>query len=248
MYNKFTNTNQRIRGVKMKIFKLFQKKNLLNKKLLIYSLTIITTVVSIILMSAYSYSKNIQHGLADNLIRLHVIANSDTDNDQAVKHKVRDEILKYMSAQAKKFESTDEAETFICSNLDVFQKIAEDTLMANGYHYEAKAYFGKYPFPTKVYGDVTLPAGEYQSLRVVLGNGSGANWWCVMFPPLCFVDASHGVVPDSSKTQLKNVLTDEEYKVVMSNSTNANSEVKFKFKIVEVFQQSKAKVASNKRQ
>ena len=232
----------------MKTFKLFYTKILLNRKFLIYSLTVVTIVISFVLMSAYTYSKNIQHGLADNLIRLHVIANSDTEKDQTIKRKVRDDILKYMSAQAKKFESTDVAGTFICSNLDVFQKIAEDTLMANGFDYEAKAYFGNYLFPTKVYGDVTLPAGAYQSLRIVLGKGSGANWWCVMFPPLCFVDASHGIVPDSSKTQLKNVLTDEQYKVIMSNSTSANSEVKFKFKIVEIFQQSKSNVASSKRQ
>lgn len=220
-------------------------KLLNKKKLIVYTITFIVLTVTLILTSAYNYSNSIQNGIATDIIRLHVIANSDSEHDQEVKRKVRDEVLKYMNSQSVNSKSTDDARSIICSNLERFKEIAEQTLRSNGFNYEAKVYFGKYPFPTKVYGDVTFPAGEYESLRIILGNGSGANWWCVMFPPLCFVDASKGIVPDSSKAQLKNVMTEEEYRLVMSNSTNTDSEVKIKFKIVELFQQSKVKMATH---
>ena len=218
------------------------------RKSLLYTLLVTLLISLLALTSAYSYSDNMQHGIASNLVRLPVIANSDSGKGQAIKRKIRDNVLDYMKSQTVNLKSTNEARDLIINNLGIFEKIAQDTLKANGFNYEAKAYFGKFPFPTKVYGDVTLPPGEYQALRIVLGKGSGANWWCVMFPPLCFVDASKGIVPDSSKSQLKSSMTTEEYNVIMSNSSSSESEIKIKFKIVELFQQSKMKLASLKRQ
>ncbi len=232
----------------MREIKIIKLKFGLYKKQIVNALTIILLLATLILASAYTYSENIQQGLAENLIRLHVIANSNSQEDQEVKYMVRDEILKYMSSQTVDLKSTDEARNLICNNISRIEKIAKETLEANGYSYEVKAYFGNFPFPTKVYDDVTLPAGEYQSLRIVLGKGSGANWWCVMFPPLCFVDASRGVVPDSSKAQMQNVLSEEEYNLAMSNSVGSTPQVKFKFKIVELLQQSKMNLAKSQGQ
>lgn len=223
-------------------------KILLYKRAIVYSITLTLLILLELMVSAYTYSENIHKGLESGLIRLHVIANSDSAEDQEVKQKVRDEILKYMQSQSAGLESTGEARNLISNNLEKIEQIADDVLQNSGFDYKAKAYFGKYSFPTKVYGDVTLPAGEYQSLRIVLGNGSGANWWCVMFPPLCFVDASKGIVPESSKAQMQNILTEEQYNIAMSNSSGSNYEVKVKFKIVELFQQTKIKLASTKRQ
>lgn len=101
---------------------------------------------------------------------------------------------------------------------------------------------GSFPFPTKMYGDITLPAGTYEALRVVVGEGEGQNWWCVMFPPLCFVDATHGTIPDSVKEDLKNVLTKEEYSIVASADQEDEIPIEIKFKVVEIFQGSKIKV------
>lgn len=201
-------------------------------------------IILLVITSAYNYSNYIQSDLASSLIRLHVIANSNSKEDQAVKLKVRDALLKYMQSKSTNLKTTDEAKKVILDNISSIQNIAKDTLITNGFDSQVKVYFGNFEFPTKVYGDVILPSGIYQSLRVVIGKGSGANWWCVMFPPLCFVDASHGVVPDSSKAQLRNSLSDEEYQIVTSNNSNAETNVKFKFKVVEVFQQSKIKIAS----
>ncbi|MGE5327935.1 MAG: stage II sporulation protein R [Deltaproteobacteria bacterium] len=220
------------------IKKIFHMKHLLILSIL---------VVSYIILSGYIYSEKISEDLAKNVVRLHVIANSDSKHDQQIKLMVRDSILKYMEENSKGIKSADEAKNFICKNLLNIENIACTALKSYGSDYSAKAYFGKFVFPTKVYGDVTLPSGEYQSLRVVLGNGIGKNWWCVMFPPLCFVDASTGVLPDESKLQLKSVLTEEEYKIALGNAKNTCPDIKIKFKIVELLQQSKFMLAKGKR-
>ena len=92
-----------------------------------------------------------------------------------------------------------------------------------------------YPFPTKQYGDIILPSGNYQALKVVIGSGKGANWWCVLFPPLCIVDVTHGTISDSVKEELKNVLTYDEYEIISSAEDDDDIPVKVKFKIVEFF-------------
>ena len=94
---------------------------------------------------------------------------------------------------------------------------------------------GNFPFPTKSYGDISLPAGYYDALKVEIGEAKGKNWWCVMFPSLCFVDVSNGIVPEESKEELQSTLLDEEYKLISSQ----DSEYKFKFKIVELFENTK---------
>ena len=103
----------------------------------------------------------------------------------------------------------------------------------NGYNYNVNVQVGKADFPTKYYGDITLPAGTYDALKVQIGDAKGQNWWCVMFPPLCFVDVSTGIVPDNSKQELKQSLDDEEYALISKTDDN---EISFKFKIVELFQ------------
>jgi len=123
-------------------------------------------------------------------IRLHVIANSDSPADQAVKHKVRDAILDAYGDTFASEKSLAEAGQTICDNLPAISAIARRTLLENGMPYGAVSKYGMFPFPTRQYGDCVLPAGEYHALRVILGEGSGANWWCVLFPPLCVNDTS----------------------------------------------------------
>ena len=98
--------------------------------------------------------------------------------------------------------------------------------------YNVNIKIGNFEFPTKQYGDIALPAGFYDALRVEIGQAEGRNWWCVMFPSLCFVDISSGVVPDYSKEELHNALSEEEYSIISNNSDN---EIKFKFKLIEFF-------------
>ena len=113
-----------------------------------------------------------------------------------------------------------------------FQQIAENTIKENGYNYPVRININNFYFPTKNYGDITLPAGFYDALRVEIGDAKGKNWWCVMFPSLCFIDISSGIVNDEAKENLENNLDEESYNLI---SNKNNSEVEFKFKLVEFF-------------
>lgn len=205
--------------------------------LLIFLLTLF------IFFSAYSYVTAVSSDISDSVFRLHVIANSDSQEDQNLKYKVRDALLEYMNTLCSSEFSKEEAMNIAENHIDDFSNIAQNIVTQNGYDYPINVSIGKYNFPTKEYGDVSLPAGNYDALRVEIGSASGHNWWCVMFPPLCFVDVSSGVVPESSKELLQDGMSEEEYDLLTKSSDN--SELNFKFKIVELFENLKLKLASN---
>jgi len=129
-----------------------------------------------------------------NLIRLHVVANSDSDEDQALKRAVRDAILAEVTPLFEGAYSVDEARTAIAMAMPRIQQITEATIARAGFSYAVSAELGQAAFPGKAYGALYLPAGQYEALKVKIGAAGGANWWCVLFPPLCFVDWSTGVV------------------------------------------------------
>lgn len=207
------------------------------------AITVILTASILAVLLLGSYSEDLNKGLADNLIRLHVIANSDSPEDQALKRQVRDIILGYMKEQLNSSKDIEQTKYIINKNMSKITVMAEDEIVRQGKNYNVKTTLGSYPFPTKSYGDITLPAGNYEALRVVIGKGEGANWWCVLFPPLCFVDVTHGTVPDSVKQSLKTALTDEEYGIITSADNDKEIPIKIKFKVVEFFQDSKIKFA-----
>ena len=117
---------------------------------------------------------------------------------------------------------------------ETLKQIALTTIHENGFDYDVQIEIGVSDFPTKYYGDIALPAGTYDALKVKVGESQGQNWWCVMFPPLCFVDVSSGIVPDSSKQELQENLNDEEYDLI--SKTEEKEEISFKFKLIEFFQ------------
>lgn len=120
-------------------------------------------------------------------IRLHVVANSDNKSDQQVKLKVRDAIVKDCSMLFEDSKSSDESYEIVKFNSEKIKQIANNTLLNSGYSYEAQIETGKFRFPDRLYETTAFPAGEYRALKVVLGNGEGKNWWCVLYPPLCVV-------------------------------------------------------------
>jgi stage II sporulation protein R len=204
---------------------------------------ILSVVVAFIILMG-SYTEDINRGLSDNLIRLHVVASSDSPEDQSLKKNVRDAVLAYMEQELDGSKDVEESKAIISNRIDDIKAVAQKEIASQGRDEEVQVMLGKYPFPTKAYGDIMLPAGNYQALRVVIGNGTGENWWCVLFPPLCFVDVTHGVVPDSVKEDLKQVLSEEEYDIVTSASEESDIPVKIKFKIVELLQDSRVRFAS----
>lgn len=193
-------------------------------------------------MISYTYAEDVNAGLSQNLVRLHVVANSDSPEDQALKLKVRDGIIEYMKGQLAESKDINETRSIINNNLKNIEDISNQIIKKNNSSYSVKASMGNYSFPTKTYGDIALPAGEYQALKVVIGKGEGANWWCVLFPPLCFVDATHGAIPESVKADLKNTLTAEEYKIITTADNSDDIPVKVRFKVVEFLQGTKVKV------
>ena len=181
---------------------------------------------------AISYATNISTDIADSVFRLHVIANSDSDVDQNLKYIVRDNLLEYMNTLCVNCTSKEEAIGLANQNIQNFKEIALNTIKEQGFDYSVNVEIGNFEFPTKQYGDISLPSGYYDALKVEIGEAKGQNWWCVMFPPLCFVDASSGVVPEESKEDLENTLTDEEFSIVSDNEDSLT--FKLKFKILEI--------------
>lgn len=153
--------------------------------------------------------------LAPNeLIRFHVLANSDSDEDQELKRAVRDAILERVSPRLAQSQSLDESRKLLQTVIPEMKTIAEQVIRANGKKDEVQVVYGKFAFPTKSYGSLVLPAGEYEAVRVLIGKAEGANWWCVLFPPLCFVDAQEATT----------VPVDGKPGIAMKNSNKVSSE------------------------
>ena len=185
-----------------------------------------------VFISAQSYATAISNNLSTAVFRLHVLANSNSDEDQNLKLKVRDSLLNYMNGLCSNCSTKQEAISIATEHKSDFQKIAEQTIKENGYDYPVKINIDNFYFPTKNYGDISLPAGYYDALRVEIGESKGKNWWCVMFPSLCFIDVSSGIVDDNAKENLQDNLQKESYNVI---SDSKKPDIKLKFKLIEVF-------------
>lgn len=160
-----------------------------------------------------------------NVLRLHILANSDSQEDQNLKLKVRDRLLEEGSYYLEEAVSESEAERILEPQLEKLKETAEDEIRKNGYGYKVRVEICDEYFNTRTYDDVTLPAGKYRALKVIIGEGQGKNWWCVMFPPLCLPAAEESAELDA-------VLTDDEVEI-----TKSYNKYKIKFKIVEWWEQ-----------
>ena len=206
-------------------------------------LLLLIVSVAFLLLSAYSYVNAVSNNLADSVFRLHVIANSDSEEDQNLKYKVRDSLIEYMNTLTNDMNTKDEVIQIAKEHIQDFKNIAQNVVKENGYDYEVNIEIGNFSFPTKTYGDISFPAGFYDALKVEIGKAEGQNWWCVMFPPLCFVDVTSGVVPEESKENLEENLGDEEYSII--SDTEENGFTSIKFKIIEFFESIGTKLANN---
>ena len=164
--------------------------------------------------SSTAAQNRLQEDLASRIIRFHVRANSDSERDQQLKLKVKDSVVKYLAPLLEDSESIEESKQILSQSVDEIKRLAEETLRAEGADNSVSVYFEESYFPMKSYADVTFPPGVYEAFRIDIGDSMGKNWWCVLYPPLCFVDSSCGVLPDESKEKLKNILTEDEYNAV----------------------------------
>ncbi|MEC1604173.1 stage II sporulation protein R [Bacillus halotolerans] len=176
--------------------------------------------------------------IPDEAIRLRILANSDRGEDQALKRHIRDAVNKEITTWVKDITSIEEARRLIRSKLPEIKEIAKETMEKEGASQSISVDFDKISFPTKLYGSMVYPAGEYEAILITLGNGEGANWWCVLFPPLCFLDFSNGEAvkeqedQEASKKQTEKALEDLTAKAEKAEKADKkekedNTEVKF---------------------
>lgn len=170
--------------------------------------------------------------IAGKVIRFHVLANSDTQKDQELKLKVRDAIGSYMQPKLSGISDIDKSRKVIRNNLPQITETAEKTIAREGYTYDVKASLKVTDFPQKTYGEYTFPEGRYEALEVVIGAGRGHNWWCVMYPNLCFYNSVYEVVDEEAEKSLQRALTPEEYKSLMEGK-----EYKVRFALLERVQE-----------
>lgn len=207
------------------------------KRKFIFVFLLIILFTLFIFLSSFNYVKSVSSDLSDSIFRLHIIANSDSKEDQELKLKVRDSVINYMNKIIPKNTTKENIILIVNEHLQDFKEIAEKTIKENGFNYTVNISIGNFYFPTKTYGDISFPSGNYDGLRIEIGSSSGQNWWCVLFPPLCFVSPTNGIVPDNSKNELKENINSEEYQLI-SSGNDENSEdldIKFKFKLIELF-------------
>ena len=168
---------------------------------------------SILLLSAFIISfiyifhpliekKITKNSFKDKVIRFHIRANSDKKEDQALKLLIRDEILEVMGEKFKDTQSLDESRVVIKDNMNEMKKISENIIRDQGKDYEVNISLKEDNFPLKKYGNMVFPQGEYEALIIEIGQAEGQNWWCVMFPPICFVDITHSVAYAAENNEL----------------------------------------------
>ena len=171
----------------------------------------------LVLVCLYAISVNAD--LSQNMVRLHVIANSNSSFDQSLKLKVRDRIISEFSCFSDDFSSKEDAEKEIRKNLDRIKVFAENVIKEEGYDYSVLAEYGRSFFPKKKYGDITLPSGDYDALKIKIGKAEGENWWCVMFPPVCITSDCTAELDKDAMEFLKNHLSPYDFSLITEDST-----------------------------
>ncbi len=187
------------------------------------------TLVNIILILAAIitgvYYISLYQDIRDNILRLHIISNSNSIEDTKMKLNVRDKILDSVQGEITKNSTKKD----IISKLPQIEKTANDYLKKQGVSYSAQVTLGDTDIPRKEYNGIVLPKGNYNAIRVVLGNGAGENWWCVAYPPLCFTQEVFGKITPEGEDILKKVINEKGYSMITSN-------VKYELKIVELLE------------
>ncbi len=167
--------------------------------------------------------------ISQEVFRLHILANSDNDEDQSLKLKVRDKILTESESLFINCKNLNDVITTSKNNIDYFEKLANECIKENGYNYETKVYVDKEYFNTREYEKITLPSGVYNALKIEIGEAKGHNWWCVMFPAIC--------LPAVSDDEINSILNEDEIELI-----NSNNKYEIRFKIVEIYEKIKSKL------
>ena len=186
------------------------------KKICVLAGILFSLVVTGIVVNAKQ--SQMQEDLAKEVFRFHVLANSDSDEDQALKMQVKEAVIAYMKEEIPDSDSVETTKEWARNHLDAIVNLAKAVIREEGYDYPVIAEVTTCDFPEKTYGDITFPSGRYEALRIEIGEANGQNWWCVLYPNLCFIDAVHAVVPEEGKKDLKKVLEEDTYEMVTATT------------------------------
>lgn len=170
--------------------------------------------------------KKMQEEIAEKILRFHVIANSDSREDQELKLKVRDAVGGYMQSELDGVQNKAQAKEIANRDLEQIENVAKQVIEKDGKSYNVRAWIDDVDFPNKTYGSYTFPEGTYEALEVVIGDGEGKNWWCVMYPNMCFQGSMYEVIDEESESSLREVLTEKEYNTIIEKN---NYQIKFKY-------------------
>lgn len=210
-----------------------------------YYKKIFISVICVFVAVTIAYTVEAYTGMAkinDKVIRLHVLANSNTVFDQELKYKVRNQVINKFNKEFENTISKETSENLIIKKVHEIREEAECIIREEGYDYEVNVYYGNFKFPRKIYEDIVLPEGYYDAVRIEIGKAEGNNWWCVMFPPLCFVDFGQDKNSDpifdiETEKKLQEVLTKEEIESIKTK--RGINDIKLKSKIYEFIEKGK---------
>lgn len=181
----------------------------------------------ILAIAFYQYKQEeLVRSISEKVIRFHVLANSDSSQDQSLKLKVRDAVGAYMQQELAGVSDVEKSREIVSRDIDEIVAVAQGVIRQEGFTYDVTAGLTQTEFPEKTYGSYTFPAGDYEALKIVIGEGEGKNWWCVMYPNLCFYNSVYEVVDENAEESLRQVLTSEEYAAIMESG---EYEVRFKW-------------------
>lgn len=187
-------------------------------------------VVFIYIWIAVLGNDPLQPSIASKILRFHVLANSDSPSDQKVKEKVRDAVGTYLKPLLEESDNIEETRTIVDAHMDQIVAISEETLKEQGYDYTVSAVITHTDFPEKTYGSYTFPKGNYEALEITIGKGDGKNWWCVLYPNMCFKGTVFAVEDNEAGEELREVLTPWEYADVFDSG-----DVEVRLKVLEYF-------------
>ena len=206
-----------------------------------YHKKVFISTLFVVLAIAIAYSAEAYAGLSEinsKVIRLHVLANSDSLEDQQLKYKVRNGIITTFNEEFENISSKYESSNIIIEKIHQIRYEAEQIVKEEGYDYDIDVYYGNYKFPRKMYEEIVFPEGYYDAVRIEIGSAKGSNWWCVMFPPMCFVDfgkdQENPVLDFQTEKKLQEVLTIDEIEVIKTKRGIENIQLKSKiFEFIE---------------
>lgn len=189
-----------------------------------FLLTLLCTGTVFLWISSARTVQAVHDDLSDHILRFHVLANSDSDEDQTLKLSVKTAVLNYLETALPENADLESTKAFLAAHEAEIRKIAEDQIASAGFDYSVSLSLEPWYFPTKSYGDLTFPCGTYEAFRIVIGDGGGKNWWCVLYPSLCFVDVTSGVVPEDSREELRTILDEDTYEALLPAETASESQ------------------------